>query len=210
MASSLIHLAITDELLRQFSFSSPQRLRLGSILPDAGTGNSHLKITLCNGTKPTYDLDRFRHLFGERMQTDDLYLGYYLHLVQDLAYRQFLYGEHQWSPFVPGNIEKLHHDYALCNSAIVKRYGVHGPIDAPDDFAKEPIHALCGFDLTPFLQELETQFSSTKQGQAFFFTPELAADYIQKATRLCMQELSAQAQGTTSLPPIPFAWSSGK
>ena len=47
------------------------------------------------------------------MKQDDLYLGYYLHLVQDLYYRNYLYVENHWNSAIPGNVEKLHHDYCV-------------------------------------------------------------------------------------------------
>ncbi|SFP84429.1 hypothetical protein SAMN04487928_109119 [Butyrivibrio proteoclasticus] len=39
------------------------------------------------------------------MRQDDLYLGYYLHLVQDMCYRHFVYDKYHWNPMIPGNVE---------------------------------------------------------------------------------------------------------
>ena len=84
MASSMIHLAITKGLTEERETKALERLFLGSILPDgAVSGNSHLKKCLTDNDF-TYDLEFFRTRFGEQMQKDPLYLGYYLHLVQDL------------------------------------------------------------------------------------------------------------------------------
>lgn len=88
MASSIIHYAIACELIKRRHFKSPDRLKLGSILADAGyNGNSHMKIAVAGGHKKTYDLDGYRNTYGESMKQDDLYLGYYLHLIQDIIYR---------------------------------------------------------------------------------------------------------------------------
>jgi len=47
MASSIMHLAVINELARRFQFKDQNRLRFGAILPDAGTKDvSHLKIFL--------------------------------------------------------------------------------------------------------------------------------------------------------------------
>ncbi|SDB67582.1 hypothetical protein [Butyrivibrio sp. INlla16] len=44
MASSIIHLAVTNELTKRYEFKDEGRLKFGAILPDAGNGNaSHLK-----------------------------------------------------------------------------------------------------------------------------------------------------------------------
>ena len=88
MASSIIHLAIAEELMKRRSFISAERLRFGVVLPDAGDGarsRSHLRIQIDERGRKTYDLERFRAMYGARMQRDELYLGYYLHLIQDIA-----------------------------------------------------------------------------------------------------------------------------
>ena len=61
MASRIIHLAITNELIKKYPIKEPNRLKLGSVLPDAcapgrTTEDSHLKIKLCGATKKTYNL----------------------------------------------------------------------------------------------------------------------------------------------------------
>ena len=44
MASSMIHLAITQCMTKEIEFKNLDRIRLGSILPDGAiSGNSHLK-----------------------------------------------------------------------------------------------------------------------------------------------------------------------
>ena len=106
MASSMMHLAVVQEMKKKIRFQNAERLDLGVILPDAAVdGNSHLKRSICGGTKDTYDLEFFREKFGEQMKQDDLYLGYYLHLVQDLYYRNYLYVEIHWNSAIPGNVE---------------------------------------------------------------------------------------------------------
>ena len=125
MASSMMHLAVVQEMKKKIRFQNAERLDLGVILPDAAVdGNSHLKRSICGGTKDTYDLEFFREKFGEQMKQDDLYLGYYLHLVQDLYYRNYLYVENHWNSAIPGNVEKLHHDYCVLNGRISQRYGL--------------------------------------------------------------------------------------
>ena len=47
MASSIIHYAITCELIKKRKFNNPDRLKLGSVFVDAGyNGNSHMKISV--------------------------------------------------------------------------------------------------------------------------------------------------------------------
>ena len=116
MASSIVHLAITNELAKRVSFTDTSRLKFGAVVVDAGeggniTGESHMKVNVMDGKKRTYDFDKYREMFGNLMLTDDLYMGYYLHLVQDSLYRHYVYDIHHWNPRIPGNVERLHKDY---------------------------------------------------------------------------------------------------
>jgi len=100
VASRLIHLAVADALLKEYHIDDPMCFRLGSILPDAKNDSSlraapHYQIVLPSGLL-TYDLDAFREQYGEKIYSDSLYLGYYLHLIQDMVYRRFMYALPQW------------------------------------------------------------------------------------------------------------------
>ena len=124
MSSSMIHLAITNLLLQDEKFPSATRLYLGCVLPDAGiSGNSHLKQEVATNIY-TYDLAMFRKRFSKALQEDDLYKGYYLHLIQDMVFRQFLYAEHHFSSLIPGNVEALHRDYTVLNFQISEKYNL--------------------------------------------------------------------------------------
>ena len=56
MASSIIHLAITNELIKLLSFTDANRLKFGAVVVDAGVGgnmygNAHMKVNVQDGTK---------------------------------------------------------------------------------------------------------------------------------------------------------------
>lgn len=196
MASSMIHLAITACMAEKAAFKDLSRLRLGTILPDgAVSGNSHLKISICSNTRFTYDLEFFREYYEERMKQDDLYLGYYLHLVQDTFFRRFIYGEHHFNSSVPGNIEKLHHDYAVTNCHIARTYHLTPGLVQVVDLSGEPICALAEFDVPELVQEVEAQFSPVQDDRTFFFTPEMAEELVTRSTAFCLEELHALPAG---------------
>ena len=88
MASSIIHMAVTRLTALKLNLKDSDRLLLGAVLPDLCADeypNSHLKLRIRGGTKNTYDLAAFRNSYGNLMAEDCLYLGYYLHLVQDIS-----------------------------------------------------------------------------------------------------------------------------
>ena len=122
MAARIVHHAAAERLLKCVEFKNPDRFRLGIIMPDSAGWSSeeskkaHFLKLICGGTKKTYDLTAFRSRFGRKVMTDDLYLGYYLHLVQDLLFRGFICGKYNWDPHTDGNIDRLHDDYRKANT----------------------------------------------------------------------------------------------
>ena len=207
MASRIIHLAITDLISKKYGYKDKNRLELGSILPDAATGeNSHLKISICNGTKKTYDLTVFRSGFLSKILEDDLYLGYYLHLIQDMYFRDFVYNRYHWNPLPPGNVEKLHNDYALINQYVIQKYALSDTITVPASFDKEPLNKLGRFSIYEFLADMKGDFQRHLTGTTFFFTKEMADEFIAYACEKCMQEIYSLFHDLTCLDERTLAW----
>ena len=207
MASSIIHYAITCELIKKRHFKNPDRLKFGSVLVDAGyNGNSHLKISVAGGHKNTYDFDGYRNMFGRLMKEDDLYLGYYLHLVQDIIYRHFVYDKYHWNPMIPGNVEKLHRDYAIGNYYVVRKYDLKNEIRIPADFGKEAINSICSFDLDGLIRDMNSYFVPVEDDDIFFFTREMADEYISEAVEYCVRELDDLEQQKEGTDGYTAAW----
>ncbi len=207
MASSIIHYAITCELIKKRKFKDPDRLKLGSILVDAGyNGNSHLKISVAGGHRKTYDLEHYRSAFGDLMQRDDLYLGYYLHLIQDLVYRHFVYDKYHWNSRIPGNVEKLHRDYAIGNYYVVQKYHLKNEITIPTAFEKEPLNRICSFDLEGLARDMNSYFVPVEEDDIFFFTREMTDEYIAEAVEFCCQELDNLAKHKEGADGYELAW----
>lgn len=209
MASSIIHYAITNEIIKARGFDNPARLRLGAILPDFGyQGNSHLKISVAGGHKRTYDFEGFREMFGERMRKDELYLGYYLHLVQDILFRHFLFERYHWNPTLPGNAEKLNRDYSIGNAYVVKKYQLKKELAIPSDFEKESLHRICAFDLGKLQESMDAYMDSQDDGDIFFFTNDMTDEFISEATEFCLKETESLMKGTECADSYALAWDS--
>ncbi|MBR5489754.1 MAG: hypothetical protein IKV79_00615 [Oscillospiraceae bacterium] len=210
MASRLIHLSIADAILREFAISDEGRFRLGSILPDA-KNDSHLRaaphyqVYLTDDTL-TYDLDLFRSQFGERMKRDSLYLGYYLHLIQDMVYRQYMYALPHWDARIWENVLQLHSDYRKINRYLIDSRGIENGIIAPADFEREDINLLFEFDLNVFLSELQKDFEIIQEGEYHHFTPEMADEFIERAIDACRREMIAIEKGLPLLEQGSMVW----
>lgn len=207
MASSVIHYAIINEIIRSRSFDNPGRLCLGAVLPDYGyQGNSHLKIPVAGGHKRTYDFEKFREMFGELMRTDELYLGYYLHLVQDILFRNFLYDRYHWDPTIPGNVDRLNRDYSIGNAYVVKKYHLTNGMTVPSAIENEPINRICAYDLNRLQESMDAYFSSQEDGDIFFFTKEMTDEFIAEATDFCLKEIEKLSKGSECADSYILAW----
>lgn len=212
MASRIIHYAITKYIAEIIEIKDINRLYLGSILPDAynptstTTQNSHYKETICNGALKTYNLTKFRDYFLNKMKEDDLYLGYYLHLIQDIIYRQFVYDDYKWNPKIIGNVSKLHNDYRLINTYVIKKYELKNSIDIPKNFLEEEIFSIYPFGIEQLLHDLEEDFNTYSKGDIFFFTEKMADEYIKRASDICLQEVAAIKSGGALLDEMQYAW----
>ena len=208
MASSIMHLAITNELTHKLSFNDTSRLKFGAVVVDAGneSANAHLKVNVLDGKKRTYDFDTFREMFGERILTDDLYMGYYLHLAQDSLYRGFVYDRYHWNPRIPGNVDRLHNDYRILNQYVINRYGLENDLAVPAGFEDEAINRICAFDTENLIQNMKSFFAPVKEEPIFFFTKEMADEYIGEAVEFCVKEINKLRNGEPGIDMLTYAW----
>ncbi|MBE7017423.1 MAG: hypothetical protein E7420_04620 [Ruminococcaceae bacterium] len=210
MASRIIHLAVADALLQEFEIDNIARFRLGSILPDAKIDSllraaPHFQTVLPSGLI-TYRLSEFLSLYGKRIKEDSLYLGYYLHLIQDVFYRRYMYSLPHWDARIPENIKQLHSDYRKINRYIIESRALKNGISLPADFSSEDINLRFDFDAAGFLRELEKDFTNIYEGEYHHFTPEMADEYLSIAIDACRKELRAIRKGLPLLDEIKMAW----
>ena len=210
MASSIVHLAVIEELSRKFVFRDLNRLKLGAVIVDYGRSQAetHLKKSVWGLNKKTYDLDRFRAEYGDLMRRDDLYLGYYLHLIQDLCYRHFVYDKYKWDPTIPGNVERLHRDYSIMNYYVTCRYGLKNDLTITQGFENEPLNRLSSFDTGHLSESMEGFFKKVDDEDIFFFTKEMTDEYIAEASGICFNELKALESGAQLTDCYEEAWES--
>ena len=207
MASSIIHFAIAECVAKELDIKDIYRFRLGAVLPDGAIhGNGHLKIRICDETKSTYDLEGFRKRFAEQMKEDDLYLGYYLHLVQDIFYRYFVYSEYHWDPLAPGNVERLYQDYRITNDFVIRKYSLKPSMIKQVDLAAEPILAIAEYDVMELVERIKGQFVPVEDTGIFFFTREMAEEFIKRAITFCKDEIQRLADGKAGLSNYEWSW----
>ena len=208
MASGIVHLAITKQVCEKYVCKDRNRLNFGVVLPDFAKDRqaAHLRAVVWGRNKRTYDLNRFRAEYGARLLQDDLYLGFYLHLVQDVVHRHFMYDRHHWNPTIPGNVDRLHNDYAILNRYVRERYDLVNNLVVPEGFVDEQLAWITEFYPEGLLDAMDGFFRETGQGDIYFFTKAMADELIEEAAETCLRELEALGNGTSIMDSYDLAW----
>ena len=207
MGSRIMHLAIANELRKELPDLDRNRFLFGTLLPDAATeGNSHRRIAVDDGAMRTYDLTGFRSRYAQRLNTDPLYLGFYLHLIQDMVFRQLVYGTHRWDPAPPGNIERLHRDYTILNGYLIGKYRLSPGVEVPPGVEAEVLLRDGSYDAEALVRELRADFARQGSGEIFFFRREMADEYIALSVPVCRGEIAAIRSGTGFMDERSMAW----
>ncbi len=212
MAQRTIHWLFGELLLRECPVRDRKRFLLGSILPDAYRGHEERKLAhFTDRSTPGlmyFDFDAFRLRFGERMAADDLYLGYYMHLVEDNFYRAF-FRERVGvgiDGMAPETVKRLHRDYTLLNAYIVERYGIRNEAERPTDFESEPINAIAHFDLDRFLTDFAGDFTRRAEGETRYLTESMLDEFLARYLPQGLRELRTVQTGGRGLTARDMAW----
>lgn len=206
MASRIMHLAAAFQLLEELpqGMDAPRFLS-GEIMVDSAPQERHAShyLTAIDGRR-TYDVTRYRASYGHLLLTDGLVLGYYLHLIQDLVFRDYMYHTLRFNPRIPGYLSGLHSDYRRLNQLLIRRYALTADFPIPDSAA--PLQDIAAFDMAGLPDVLTEDFALPGAEEAFFFTEEYAVCYIGRAVEKCCHEIAALRQGAALTDPLEWTW----
>ena len=216
MAQRTIHYMIGEELIRRSggAVRDVDRFRIGNLLPDAIEGLkdralTHYQEDIRRDGKllRISDFERFRREFAPLVERDGLYLGYYMHLVEDACYRMFWkkigFADRQMTR---EKVAVLHNDYHLLNAYIVRSRGLRDEIVFPDHFEREPINRIYPFLLRDFLDEMRGDFSEDPKGTTHYMTEALLEEYLNDATPVCREALRRILAGEEPLDARTLTW----
>ena len=178
-------------------------------MPDAyakGSDRDRTHFIVKTDTQVYFDFSKFRDEYADLICSDDLYLGYYMHLVEDAFYRQFLYSDRVIRPSNPEEVAMLHNDYHILNSHIVNNYHLQNELIDPIDLDAEAIGNIAEFRVNGFLEDMSGDFMDQTTGTTRFLTEDLLGEFIDKYVPLGLKELQCVRDGSTMLQPIDFAW----
>ena len=213
MAQRTIQYLLGEELLG-LGVKDVDRFRVGNLLPDAiedlvfrDLTHFQSEVEIGGRRMRFSDFERFRREFAPLVETDGLYLGYYMHLIEDVCYRIF-WNRVRFAPrdMTRENVAVLHNDYHLLNRYIVSRYGIRDEIVFPKDFEREPIQRIYPFLLRDFLDEMKDDFTENPQGRTHYMTEELLERFLAEAREICREALRRILAGEEPLDPRSLTW----
>lgn len=206
MASRVMHLTAAVQLLELLPAGMDvPRFLSGSIMVDSAPQERRASHFLTHQEgKRTYDIALFRSQYGRLLLSDGLVLGYYLHLLQDLVFRRYMYAELGFNPRKPGYLAGLHSDYRRLNRLLIERYQLTADFAVPK--SAEPLQDIATFDMAGLPGALAEDFTLSGETEAFFFTEKLAVRYIDRAVVQCRKELKALQEGQKLTDPMDWTW----
>lgn len=213
MAQRTIHYLLGEELISS-GVRDVERFRVGNLLPDAiedlvFRNLTHYQFEFEEGGKRLRfsDFELFRRDFAPLVETDGLYLGYYMHLVEDACYRIF-WNRVRFAPrdMTRAQVAVLHNDYHLLNRYIVSHYGVRDEIVFPEGFESEPVNRIYPFLLRDFLDEMKDDFTENPQGRTQYLTEELLENFLAEARAVCREALRRILSGEEPTDPKSLCW----
>ena len=214
MASRILHTAIAHELAKTLPIKDKNRFFVGSILPDAVLSankhevNTHFIDIFDGGKKKRFDHSGFFDRYKNEVQSDELYLGYYFHLIEDGIFRGVLYYDiglisHRGRE---GFVEELYRDYRILNGRITESYGLSGDMYVPHGLESERINDIYAFETKAFLEDMKKDFSVKKNEEPKHFTEKHAEDFIKKCIEVCVSEYGAIKDGFHAVGAYDYFW----
>ena len=208
-----MHLAMGTLLCRASEIRDRDRFLVGMLLPDAiikgdkKTAGTHYD-RMTDEFHKVMDFSLFYSEFEEKVKSDELYLGYYLHLIEDCIFRKYIYyglgllelrGREGFLP-------RLYRDYHSVNGYLVKKYNISSLPKAPEGLDREEINGIYPFEITDFLLDMASDLRDEYFGNEKYFSAVNAEEVIERCADVCATEMNALKRGEHFTFPEEYIW----
>ena len=210
MASSMIHYIVSHLIADRIGIKNLNLFLIGAVLaPDTGNkeDGSYCKLHFmetCNDTsKKGLNWNTFSGMHLEEMDKD-YFRGYFCHIIMDALWYHDVYDKyirHLPNDIKNEKIQAMYRDYWRLNHLLIKKYNIPrdhiSAVDIPD-VSIDRGNLLSMADR--FGKQLQAPECDTDELEVL--TWNIVADYIEKAKKLCMQEVSSVVNGRSGRNPI--------
>lgn len=207
MASRLMHLAVSQGLERVLPIRNANDFRVGQILPDAVLSadkkevNSHFIKILDNGKSKVFDFIAFYDRYKREVLSEEIYLGYYFHLIEDNLFRKLIYydlgllsrrGE-------PEFLAELYSDYHILNGIIAEKYLPDSDLQIPQGFSDMTLNEIYPFEIGEFIEDMRSDLSERIPGEPRHLSQKVLDKFISDCKAVCHKEYEAVKRGEHSI-----------
>lgn len=212
MAQRTIHMLFGTLLLDKIELFDKNRFLIGSILPDAYINPTDRKVAhfikyISNENCLYFDFKDFLERFQNKIMDDDLYLGFYVHLVEDAFYRYFLYYEKQFIKKITRyELDMLHNDYHILNSYIVRKYVLPSHLDLPKAFENELLNEITEFDIKTLVSDYENDVVELYDEKPVLLSEAMLEEFVLKYIDILADELRSVRNGRSKLNVLDYKW----
>lgn len=209
-----MHLAVACELEKALPIKDRNRFRIGHILPDAVISadkrkkNTHFSDLFDNGRRKHFDFYKFFALYEREILSDELYLGYYFHLIEDGIFRGILYydigliskrGD-------PDFLKELYRDYHILNGRLVENYGLVFDITEPENYKSEGINEIFSFEVEDFIADMRNDFNENTNEAPKHLSIKRTEEFIKQCAEACISEYYAITDGSHAIGAYDYSW----
>jgi hypothetical protein len=211
MAQRMVHYLFGVLLAETMEPADRGRFLLGSLLPDAYLTKPEREITHYTGYDAAldmkwYDFGRFYRCFSQEVRTDPLYLGYYLHIVEDDLHRQILHGGEIRVPRNDREVELLYRDYHILNRRLRLQYDLRDELILPPEFASLPINRQTPLDAAGMIEALRADLADETEGPLTMLPEGLTEAFISDSLSVLRREMRAVLQTGPGLNARDIMW----
>lgn len=198
MASRIIHLAISEKVAEHFDLDL-MRFNLGNLVPDLHENTkeakaiSHFRIereSYENSTDSSYqycDYEKFLQKYKNKID-DDLYLGYYSHLIADELWVQRIYIKYMRDENRRKREDQqnnYYHDFSRLNQIIRDRYNLKMNVI----FEEVEILEIDSRRISKLKEGLDYDFNTTYDGlNLLLFDYEDIINYIEETSSIIIKD----------------------
>lgn len=200
LASKVLHYLIAEELIRKIQIKDENRFLIGSLAPDLSShddgsyNTSHYWDYIYEKQLKGINWSKFETQYYEQMKVDDLYLGYYCHLIMDAIWFCLMADRYvRKIPKSERNIyyKKGYNDYRKLNSILRDRYSLVYRIIEIRDIGIEEVKEQ---KLSSLLKELRMELSSEERfdiSDLDIYPFDSVLEFIDASIKTCINEIAA-------------------
>ena len=206
------------KLTDKVDIKDKNRFFIGSILPDAYINHEDrdkthfIKRIQQLDYKINYiDFGEFYKKYCNKIMSDDLYLGYYAHLVEDTFYRYFLnYEKNLIAKIKSYELGILHNDYHILNSYITKKYALPAHLELPKDYEKEVLNEITEFDVKQIVQDYSNDIVEIFNEKTVLLTEDMLEEFVLRYIDIIADELCSVRNTHSKLNVLDYKWKNEK